>query len=60
MSLLVNLLVILIIVAVVYLVLYLFQKYVMPIDRKVVGIIIFVLAAILIIYAISGNSLRFW
>ena len=56
----VTILTILIIVAVIYLILYLFQKYVTPIDQKVMGIIIFIVAALLIIYAISGHSLQFW
>jgi hypothetical protein len=51
---------ILVYVAVIYLILYLFQKYVMPIDQKIVGIITFVIAAILIIYALSGHSILFW
>ena len=58
-TILINLLVILVIIAVFYLVLYLFTKYVMPIDQKIVGILIFVVLATLIIYAISGNGLPF-
>lgn len=53
---LINLLTILVIVAV----LYLFQKYVTPIDSKVVGILIFIVCAILIIYWVTGHSLLFW
>ena len=60
MSLIVTLLTILVIVAIVYLILYLFSKYVVPIDQKVLGIIIFVLAAVLIIYAITGHSFVWW
>lgn len=56
-SLLVNLLVILIVVAILWLILYLFQKYITPIDNRIVGAIIFIIAAILIIYALTGHRL---
>lgn len=59
-NLLLTLLVILVIVAVFYLILYLFQKYVMPLDQKIVGILIFILAAVLIVYALTGHDLVFW
>lgn len=59
-SILVNLLVILIIVAVLWLILYLFQKYVFALDNRIVGVIIFIVAAILIIYTITGHSLTVW
>lgn len=59
-SILVNLLVILIIVAALWLILYLFQKYVFALDNRIVGVIIFIVAAILIIYAITGHSLTVW
>ncbi len=57
---LINLLTILIIVAVLYLILYLFQKYVMPIDGKIIGVVIFIVCALLIGYWITGHSLAFW
>jgi len=57
---LIQILLVLVYVAVAYLILYLFQKFVMPIDQKLLGIIIFIIAALLIIYAISGHSLYLW
>lgn len=59
-TLLTNLLVILIIIAVLYLIFYLFSKYVTPIDNRIVGIICFILFAILIVYAISGHNFINW
>jgi len=56
----VSLLILLVYIAVLYLILYLFTKYVTPIDNKVMGIVIFIVAAILIVYAITGHSLVFW
>ena len=60
MSILITLLLILVYAACIYLILYLFSKYVTPIDQKVLGIIIFIVAAILIVTALSGHSLMFW
>jgi hypothetical protein len=60
MTFILTLLLILVYAAVVYLILYLFSKYVTPIDNKVLGIILFIVAAILIIYALKGGSLMFW
>jgi hypothetical protein len=60
MNIIITLLMILVVAALVYLILYLFSKYVTPIDQKVLGIIIFVVSAILIVYALTGHSLVFW
>lgn len=60
MNFLIQLLLVLVYIAVLYLILYLFQKFVMPIDSKVQGIIVFIVFAILIIYALSGHTLLFW
>jgi hypothetical protein len=60
MNFIIQILMVLVYVAIVYLILYLFQKYVVPFDQKVLGIIIFVVAALLIIWAISGHTLIFW
>jgi hypothetical protein len=60
MSILITLLMILVYAAILYLILYLFSKYVTPIDQKVLGIIIFVVAALLIVAALTGHSLVFW
>jgi hypothetical protein len=56
-TILINLLIILVVIAVLWLILYLFQKYVFPLDNRIVGVIVFIVAAILIIYAISGHTL---
>jgi hypothetical protein len=60
MSILITFLMILVYAAILYLILYLFSKYVTPIDQKILGIIIFIVAAILIVMALSGHSLLFW
>ena len=60
MSFIITVLLILVYAAVIYLILYLFSKYVTPIDQKVLGIIIFIVSAILIVMALSGHSLQFW
>lgn len=60
MNFIVSLLVILVIVAIVYLIFYLFQKWVMPIDSKIVGVVLFIVFAALVVYALTGNSLLFW
>lgn len=57
---LVSLLLILVYVSIAYLILYLFQKWVMPIDQKIVGIVLFILFAILVIYVLTGGNLVFW
>lgn len=56
-TLLIALLEILVVVAVLWLILYLFQKYVMPIDNRIVGVIIFIVFAILLIYAVTNHGL---
>lgn len=50
---------ILVVVAVLWLILYLFQKYVFALDNKIVGVIIFIVAAALIIYAIANGGFLF-
>ena len=60
MNFLIQLLIFLVCVAIFYGVLYLFQKYVFPIDQKLLSIIIFIFAALLLIYALTGHSLLFW
>ena len=60
MNILITFLMILVYVALFYLIIYLFSKYVTPIDQKVLGIIIFIFAAILIVMALTGHSLLFW
>ena len=60
MSILITLLMILVYVALFYLIIYLFSKYVTPIDQKVLGILIFIFAAVLIVMALTGHSLLFW
>jgi hypothetical protein len=60
MTILITLLLILVYAAAIYLILYLFSKYVTPIDQKVLGIIIFIVAALLIVIALTGHSLMFW
>lgn len=50
---------ILVVVAVLWLILYLFQKYVFALDNRIIGVIIFIVAAILIIYAISNGGFLF-
>lgn len=52
----IALLEILLVVAVLWLILYIFQKYVFALDNRIVGVIIFIVAAILIIYAISNGG----
>jgi hypothetical protein len=59
-TILINLLVILVVIAVFYLVLYLFQKWVMPIDGKIVGILLFIAFAILVIYAVTNKGLHWF
>ena len=56
-SLLINLLYILIVIALVFLIFYLFSKYVSPIDNRIVGVIVFIVAALLIIYALTGHRI---
>lgn len=60
MTILLNLLIILVIIAVFYLILYLFSKYVTPVDGKVIGILTFIVFAILIIWALTGHNLLNW
>lgn len=55
-SIFIALLEILIVVAVLWLILYLFQKYVFALDNRIVGVIIFIVAAILVIYAIANGG----
>ena len=50
----------LIYIALAWLVLYLFQKYVTPIDQKIVGIVIFILAIYLIIMILTKHSIMPW
>jgi MFS superfamily sulfate permease-like transporter len=56
-TILTNLLIILVIIAVLYLILYLFSKYVVPLDNRIVGIIIFIVAALLIVYSITKGGI---
>jgi hypothetical protein len=60
MNILINFLVLLAIIAAVYLVLYLFQKWVTPIDPKIVGVVLFILFVILTVVVLRGGSLLFW
>ncbi len=55
-SILIVLLEILVVVAVLWLILYLFSKYVTPIDSRIIGVIIFIAAALLIIYLVSNKG----
>ena len=57
-TILITLLEILVVVAVLWLILYLFQKYVFALDNRIVGVIIFIVFAILIIYAVTNHGLR--
>lgn len=59
-NLIVTLLVILIIAAIVIGILYLFEKYVSPIGQPLKGIIIFIVVALLIIYAITNGGIALW
>lgn len=59
-TILINLLIILVIIAVFYLILYLFSKYATPIDAKIIGILTFIVFAILIIWALTGHNLTVW
>lgn len=59
-TLFINLIVILLIIAVFYLVLYIFQKLVMPIDNKIIGILVFIAFALLCVYTLTNHSLVFW
>jgi len=52
----INFLIVLVIVALVILVLYLFEKYVAPIDRRIRGIVIFVVAVLLVVYILTGHK----
>jgi hypothetical protein len=60
MLILINFVMILVYAAILYLILYLFSKYVTPIDQKILGIITFIVVAILVVTAFSGHSLLFW
>lgn len=51
---------IMIIVAIFILIIYLFEKYVTPIGAPVKGILIFVVVALLIIYAITNKGISLW
>ena len=56
-TILITLLEILVVVAVLWLILYLFQKYVFALDNRIVGVIIFIVFAILIIYAVTNHGI---
>lgn len=58
-NILVSALVILVILALLILVMWLFEKFVSPIPQVVKGVVIFVVAAILIILAIANKGIRF-
>ncbi len=60
-ALIITILVIMIAVAILIGIVWLFEKYVLgrPIDQRVKGIFIFILAALLIIYAISNHGVIF-
>ncbi len=60
MNIILTVLTILVILAIVYLLFYLFSKYVFAIDNKIVGICLFILAAILAITALTGSNIVFW
>lgn len=55
-ALLVNLLIILVLIAILYLIFYLFSKYVVAIDPKIIGVICFIVFAILIVWALTGHN----
>lgn len=57
---LVELIIVLIIISALYLVMYIFSKYVTPIDNKIVGILIFIIFAILLLYLLTGHTLIGW
>lgn len=56
---LIALLQVLIVVAVVYLIIYLFNKYVMPVDRRITGIILFIVFAVLLIHILTSGGRGF-
>lgn len=60
MNLLIAFLLILVYVAIFYLIIYMFGKFVKPIDPTVVNILMFVIAAVLIVVALTGHTLFFW
>ncbi len=57
-----TILIIMIAAAILIGIFWLFEKYVLgsPIDQKIKGIIIFILIAILIIYAILNHGISLW
>ena len=57
-SILLTTLYIMVIVAIFILIIYLFEKFVRPIDATIKGVLIFVLVAALIIYAITNHGLN--
>lgn len=59
-NLILQIIIILVLVALVYLILYLFQKFVVPVDQKILNIVVFIIAGVLIIYAMTGHQLIFW
>ena len=59
-SILLTTLYIMVIVAIFILIIYLFERFVKPIGEPIKGILIFIVVALLIIYAIVNKGIALW